>query len=93
MGSAAKRAQKGVIKARLTVDTGALRIVEAHVTGDFFLYPEDTLWKLEESLKGAAVAEIADKVKDALKDARLVGSTVEDFIDAIMNAVEKAEVC
>ncbi len=87
-----KRAQKGVIKARLTVDTETLRIVEARITGDFFLYPEDALWKLEESLRGAAVAEVADRVRDALKEAKLVGSTAEDFIEALMEAVEKAGV-
>ncbi|MEM1509259.1 MAG: hypothetical protein QW291_01020 [Thermofilaceae archaeon] len=92
VGSAVKRARKGVIKTRLTIDTGGLRIVEAYITGDFFLYPEDALWKLEELLKGAAVAEVADRVKDALKDARLVGSTVEDFIEVIMKAVEGAGV-
>lgn len=87
-----KRAQKGVIKVRLTVDTEASRIIEARITGDFFLYPEDALWKLEESLRGAAVAEVADRVRDALKEARLVGSTAEDFIEAIMEAAGKAEV-
>ncbi len=85
MGVYEVKARKGLIRARVEVSGG--RIVDARLTGDFFLYPEDALWGLEERLRGTSVNREAIRrvVEGFLEEtgARLVGSTVDDFVEAI----------
>jgi len=49
------KAPKGVIKVELELTNG--RISQISFSGDFFMYPEESIEKLEESLKGAGVDE------------------------------------
>jgi hypothetical protein len=89
-GEAVKRAGKGVVRAKVLVDFESGKIVEALVSGDFIAYPEDTVWRLEAFLKGAPISEVPARVTAALEGARLVGCTLSDFADAILDAVKKA---
>lgn len=49
------KAPKGVIRVELELSGGRISSIE--LTGDFFMYPEEALEKLEEKLEGAAVDE------------------------------------
>ena len=43
------KARKGLIRATISLydDT-----IEVKITGDFMVFPEDTIWELEKNLKG-----------------------------------------
>ncbi|MEM1568727.1 MAG: hypothetical protein QXI84_09615 [Thermofilaceae archaeon] len=90
VGEARLKAVKGLIRARVVVDRGRGVVVDASVTGDFFVYPEDCVFRLEEELRGAPVGEVRERVERALSGAKLVGSTVEDFVRVVEEAVRAA---
>ena len=56
------------------------------ILGDFFLHPEETLRKVEDSLVGfTADEELIEKAIDqALTDATLIGATAADIAKIIM---------
>ena len=92
------KVENGILKGELKVKGGKLikctleldeeKIKRIKITGDFFMYPEDAIEKLEKSLQGIQFdeEEISKKVKEALKDVELIGVAMEDFVDVIMNA-------
>ena len=88
MGVCEVKAKKGLIRARATVKDG--RLEDVAITGDFFLFPEDLVFELESRLKGAPAHRdaIRSVVSEVLSSARMVGSTTDDFIDAILCAIE-----
>lgn len=89
-GEARLKAAKGLIRAKVVIDGERGVVIEARVTGDFFAYPEEVVYKLEEELKGAPVSEVRGRVEKVLSGARLVGSTVDDFARVIEEAVRAA---
>jgi lipoate-protein ligase A len=89
-GEAVKRAVKGVIRAKVVVDTRARKILEVQLTGDFFAYPEEAVWRLEEALRGAPIGQVPVRVAAALEGVKLVGCTPSDFVEAVLEAVERA---
>jgi len=64
------------------------RIKNIKITGDFFMYPEDTIEKLEEALKGVEFEkkEIRNAIENSLKDVELIGVSIDDFVTVMMNA-------
>ncbi|MGC9210391.1 MAG: lipoate protein ligase C-terminal domain-containing protein [Acidilobus sp.] len=88
MGVCEVKARKGLIRARATVKGGKLEDVA--ITGDFFLIPEDLVFELESRLRGVPAYRdaIRSVVSEVLSSARLVGSTTDDFVDAILCAIE-----
>lgn len=90
MREAVRRLGKGVVRVKVAVDPESGRVVEARVTGDFFAYPEDVVWRVEEALRGAPIAEVPARVAAAFEGAELVGCTPSDFVEAVLEAVEKA---
>ena len=74
-----------LIKCTLELDEGKIKRIK--ITGDFFMYPEDAIEKLEKALQGIQFdeKEISRKVKEALNGVELIGATMEDFVDVIMN--------
>jgi lipoate-protein ligase A len=89
-GEAVKRAVKGVIRAKVVVDTCARKILEVQLTGDFFAYPEEAVWRLEEALRGAPIGQVPARVAAALEGVKLVGCTPSDFVEAVLEAVKRA---
>ena len=75
-----------LIKCTLELDEGKIKRIK--ITGDFFMYPEDAIEKLEKSLQGIQFdeEEISKKVKEALKDVELIGVAMEDFVDVILDS-------
>lgn len=86
MGVCEVKARKGLIRASVVVSGGS--IASARITGDFMLFPEDRVLELEARLVGARASreELAKVVAEALAGAVLEGSTVDDFVDAILCA-------
>lgn len=90
---AVKKARKGLIRVRITLDKLSRKIMDVRITGDFFMYPEDALWRLEEELRGARLGEeVAERVGRALEGVRLVGSTPDDFVETVLAALRQAGV-
>jgi len=75
-----------LIKCTLELDEEKIKRIK--ITGDFFMYPEDAIEKLEKSLQGIQFdeEEISKKVKEALKDVELIGVAMEDFVDVILDS-------
>jgi len=86
------KAPKGLIRVTVKVVDGVIE--DIRVAGDFFIYPEDAVWALEQGLKGlraepSLVASVVEKVFSDL-GLEAVGSTVEDFKLAVVQAVKEA---
>jgi lipoate-protein ligase A len=79
-----------LVKVKLEVSSG--RITKVTILGDFFLHPEETLQKIEESLIGTIVDEtsIGNIIAQTLVDSRatLIGATASDIAKTIMIAWE-----
>lgn len=80
-----------LLRADVAVDD-TIRGVELH--GDFFIYPEDALTRIEDTLRGvqrdAEVNELADAVRGAAGNAELVGFAPEDVAQVVREAVNDA---
>ena len=73
----------------LDIVDGRLRRVE--LSGDFFLLPEDAIWRLTEAIEGAPVdateGELTRRVEQAAQGAELIGITPEGVARAVRRAV------
>ena len=71
------------------------KINSVQVLGDFFLHPEDTIYKIEKAIVGTSVnadsAEIAGKISKVLAfaGAELIGVTPEAIAETVKMAVKK----
>lgn len=61
------------------------------ITGDFFLYPEESLEHLEVQLKGTILdrCELKEKIDKCLKNSEAFGFDSESMADAILGCVGK----
>ncbi len=88
------KAAKGLIKVRVEIEAGRIR--EVQIAGDFFMYPEDRLWELENTLKGTSINrdKILSKVQAFYEKSNVLtpGVTPEDFTEAIVRAVSGSSV-
>ena len=82
------KARKGLIKVSVDEEGGIIQ--KAVISGDFFLYPEDSLWFLEKELVGMKLIrkELLAKVNDFYKEMRIFspGVAPEDFVEALLKA-------
>jgi lipoate-protein ligase A len=73
----------------LDVEDGRLHNVE--LSGDFFLLPEETVWRMMAALEGvpadAGEDELSGRVRDASRGAQLIGITPEGVAVAVRRAV------
>ncbi len=93
LGEGTFKAQKGLI--RVTAEAKSSEIESITIAGDFFMYPEDRLWELEERLKGTRTGkqDITDRIKEFYgnEDILSPGVTPEDFAEAIVRALGTSE--
>jgi len=79
------KAKKGLIRVDKDVRDGI--ITNIRITGDFFMYPEESLILLENRLRGVKndKESIRDAVKSFFKDTGTVTPfvTEEDFVEAL----------
>lgn len=61
------------------------------ITGDFFLYPEESLEYLEAQLKGTMLDKdkLKEKIDKCLKNSEAFGFDTESMADAILGCVGK----
>ena len=80
------KAEKGVIRVSTRIKNGFIEDIE--ISGDFFLYPEESLWILENYLKGIKFdkEEIEKAIKNFFKKNKVKAPLVKigDLVNAII---------
>ena len=88
-GESSYKASKGLIRVRIIVLDE--KISNVTISGDFFMYPEDSLWKLENALQGLPANK--ETIRAQLEDfytrngVLSPGVKPEDFAEAIDRAI------
>ncbi len=81
-----KKTRKGLIRAKVSVENNVINNII--IEGDFFIYPEDEIWEIEEYLKNTPVDEnvLKNKIYEKMKNTEFVGSDISDFFEVIFKA-------
>lgn len=81
---------KKLIKVSLEYDEHSKTIDSITITGDFFLYPEESLDTLEVGLIGAKLDKdsIGQKVEKCLSGSEAFGFDLESMTDAILGCLD-----
>jgi hypothetical protein len=84
---------KKLIKISLEYDEDNKIINSITITGDFFLYPEETLDELEVSLTGTKLGkdDIKQKIEKCLNGAEAFGFDSESLTDAILGCLKEEQ--
>jgi hypothetical protein len=80
-----------LLKIRLSYDESQNRIRSIFITGDFFLYPESALEKIEENLRSVTVTEdnILTSVTQSLEGSQPFGFDAKSLTEAIVSCVRQ----
>ncbi len=88
------KAAKGLIRVKAEVEFGILKVIQ--IAGDFFMYPEDQLWDLEDTLLGTEVnrESILSKIKGFYERSGILtpGVVPEDFVEAIIRTITTSNI-
>ncbi|NJE26315.1 lipoate--protein ligase family protein [Thermococcus sp. MV5] len=82
------KAKKGLIRFEIEEEGSIAKNVR--ITGDFFIYPEETILELEDALKGKKLEElegIIDEFFSVRMDIEMPYIDAEDFKMALKNAL------
>ena len=84
---------KKLIKVSLEYNEDSKTINSITITGDFFLYPEETLDELEVSLIGTKLGknDIKQKIEKCLNGSEAFGFDSESLTDAILGCLKKEQ--
>jgi len=90
---------RGVYKSaklvRVALDIEGDRIKSIRITGDFFMYPEEAIRRLEKCLVGAKLdeQELLRLVREFFEREKVIVPLMQpsDFVKAIMRALEKGD--
>lgn len=64
------------------------RLMNARVTGDFFLFPDEAIHVINTAMGGATPGEVADRVRAALPPGcELLGFGPDDIAEAVRRAL------
>lgn len=95
-GKASRKVPGGkLVRARVRFEEE--RVDDVKLTGDFFLYPEEALDRVEDALAGKPVdagrVDLAETVELVLEDAdaQLVGVGPDDVAIAVLEAIEEGQ--
>lgn len=76
----------------LIVSVSNDRVDNIRITGDFFLYPEESITALESNFLGIPVSisdvELSNKISEVLKNSTLIGLTIEDLVRLFKKVVQ-----
>ena len=80
-----------LLKIRLVYDEKQNRIQSIFISGDFFIYPEETLEKVEQNLVGATAREeaIRQKVIQSLAGSQQFGFNASSLSAAILLCLQQ----
>ncbi|MDR3589221.1 MAG: lipoate--protein ligase family protein [Negativicutes bacterium] len=88
------KAPGGLIRVQMRLDEEVGVIKYVLISGDFFAYPDRAVYDLETVLKNTPIhgGRISDRIHGFFENRELtiLGVTAEDFVEAILLAVEKA---
>jgi len=75
---------------RIKIDICSKKMKSLQILGDFFLYPEDKIKILEESLVGKTKEGVYDQIKDTINTEKiqLLGFGANDLNNLILRAFE-----
>ncbi len=65
------------------------KILDIRITGDFFIYPEDTIERIEEGLKNRKISEVMGIVEEIMKGCEYIGIEPKDIEEAVNLAWKK----
>jgi len=84
---------KKLIRVSLEYDELNNKIHLIRITGDFFLYPEESLDKLEANLVGTILEKdsIKQKIKNCLDDSEVFGFDSESMTEAILGCLREVK--
>lgn len=84
------KSKGGLIRSFVTVENGMIKDVA--ISGDFFLFPEEAIFKILEQLKGtlAKREELQKKIEELYEKENIQspGTSPSDFVESIMKALE-----
>ncbi len=80
-----------LVKIELVYILKSMRIKKIKITGDFFLHPEETIEKLEESLVDVKLGKkyVKNKIESVLKNSEFYGFDVNSLSNAILECVKE----
>jgi len=88
-GEGSYKAPKGLIRVKIVVQRK--KISNITISGDFFMYPEDSLWKLEKTLQGlpADIETVRLQLQNFYRENGILSPGVkpEDFAEAVHRAI------
>ncbi len=58
-------------------------IKNVKITGDFFIYPEDTVEVLEKELKGKKIKDVQVIVENVMRDCEYIGIEPKHIVEAV----------
>ena len=75
----------------MRVASKSSQIADITISGDFFMYPEDSLWELENTLRGTRTGreEVLQKIREFCRTGNVLtpGVSPDDFAEAIARAL------
>ncbi len=84
------KSRGGLIRSFVFVEKG--KIKDITISGDFFLFPEEAIFKILENVKGTPVKreELLKNIEDtyAKENIQSPGTAPSDFTESIMKALE-----
>lgn len=84
------KSKGGLIRSFVTIENGIIKDIS--ISGDFFLFPEEALFKILEQLKGtpAKREKIQRNIEKTYEKENIQspGTTPADFVESIMKALE-----
>lgn len=90
MGEGSHKAAKGLIRIKVGIRDNFIEHIT--ISGDFFMYPEDRLWELEQYLIGtrAYSEEISVRIRNFYEKTGILtpGVDPEDFSEAIIKGAQ-----
>lgn len=77
-----------LIRCKIMVDDDVIKNIT--ITGDFFVYPENLIEKIEASLKNISINSIIDQLQKSIPaDALIVGFSVDDLCRLLTTTLNK----
>ena len=80
------KAKGGLIKLKIKIANSEIEHIK--ITGDFFIYPEDSVFDLEKKLKGKTEKESIKIIEDFLGNVEAPGINLDDFEKVLKKAFE-----
>jgi len=84
------KAKGGLIRLDIKIENSKIRNIK--ITGDFFIYPEDSVFDLEKKLKGKTEKESIKIIENFLENVKAPGINLDDFRKIFKKAFEDKNV-